>query len=109
MKILKRILIVIVILVALCAIVGLFLPSAVHIERSLTMNAKPEKVYNYVNNLHNNNEWSPWYLKDTAAKYTYEGPEAGVGAKLSWVSKNSNVGEGYQVTTEIVPNQMVKR
>jgi len=109
MKILKKILIVLVILVAIAAIVGLMLPSAVHIERSMVVNAKPAKVYAYLDNMKKDPEWSPWLLKDTAAQLQYEGPETGIGSKLSWKSDNSDVGNGSMITVESVAGEKIKR
>ena len=109
MKILKRILIVLVVLFALGAIVGLFLPKEVHVERSMAMNASPEKIYHYVDNLKKYNEYSPWHMKDTTTVYTYEGPESGVGAKMTWDGKHWQVGKGWMRTVETVPNSMIKR
>jgi effector-binding domain-containing protein len=72
------------------------------------MNAKPEKIYNYVSNMHNFNEWSPWHKIDSTTQYTFDGPESGVGSSMSWKSNNSDVGEGRQVIAEAVPNDLVK-
>lgn len=108
MKIIKRILLVLVVLIALLTIIGFFLPSQVHVERSLTMNATPQKVFNYVNDLHNFNAWSPWHKIDSTTQYTFEGPESGVGSTMTWKSNNSDVGEGKQVIAESAPNDHVK-
>jgi effector-binding domain-containing protein/ribosome-associated toxin RatA of RatAB toxin-antitoxin module len=107
MKILKRILIVLVILVALAAIIGLFLPSKMHVEESIVINAKPAKVYSLVDDLKSEPKWSPWQLRDTATIYTYEGPEHGVGSKVMWQSKE--MGNGSQSTVEVTPNEKIKR
>ena len=108
MKIIKRILLVVVALIGLMAVIGFFLPSNVHVERSLAMKASPEKVFNYISNLHHFNEWSPWHKLDSTAQYTFEGPESGVGASFSWKSNNSNVGSGKQIIIEAIPNEKVK-
>ncbi|MFI5218582.1 MAG: GyrI-like domain-containing protein [Bacteroidia bacterium] len=107
MKILKKLLIGIVVLFAVLFIISLFLPSKVHVERSLTMNAPVETVFNQVNTLKNWNNWSPWYKLDTAMKMTYEGPASGVGASYSWESENSQVGKGKLTISESVPNSLV--
>ena len=64
MKILKTILIVIVVLVALAAIVGMFMSSDVRVERSMEMKATPDALYNQVNNLKNWDNWMPWNKMD---------------------------------------------
>lgn len=108
MKIVKRIFLVLILLVLLLAVIGFFLPAKVHVERSIGIKATPDRVFNYVNGFRNFNKWSPWHKLDTAASYTFEGPENGVGASMAWKSTNSDVGAGRQVITEVIPNEMVK-
>ncbi len=94
MKTFLRILLGIIILVVLIVIVGLILPSKAHVERSLTINAPQEVLFEQVNNLHNWEEWSPWHRLDPAMKLEYSGPLSGTGASYSWNSTNKNVGDG---------------
>ena len=65
-------------------------------ERSIVINAPAEKVFTQVNSFKNFNEWSPWASIDPNTEYTYEGPETGVGARMTWVSDDPNVGTGSQ-------------
>ena len=80
MKILKLIGISILVLALLIISVGLFLPSKVHIERSIVVNNTPDVPYNLINDLTKFNDWSPWYKIDTNAAYTYSELKTGVGA-----------------------------
>lgn len=109
MKILKRILIILAILLLVVAAIGLMLPSQVHVERTVSINKPQEIVFNYVNEIINWNSWSPWYEMDTTASYTQSGPGSGVGAKLSWVSTNKNVGRGSMTYTEVVVPSTIKQ
>ena len=52
------------------------------------------------------NEWSPWKRVDPEATYRFEGPEAGVGAKMTWDGKKLR--KGSQWIEESVENQKVK-
>lgn len=108
MKVLKPILIGLVALILLLALVGLFLPSAAHVERSVRIAAPPAAVYEIANDLHRFNEWSPWFEKDPKAKYSYSGPESGVGSHLEWSSTVSSVGTGSQEIVESVPDRRVR-
>jgi len=109
MKILKRILIVFAILLMVVAVIGLMLPSHVHVERSTTISRPQEMVFDYVNNIQNWNSWSPWYELDTTASYTLSGPPSGLGAKINWVSTNKNVGTGSMTYTEVTtPSKIVQ-
>lgn len=109
MKIIKRILFILAILLLVVAAIGLMLPSQVHVERSITINKPQEMVFNYVNNINNWNTWSPWYELDTTASYVLAGPESGIGAKLTWVSTNKDVGKGSMTYTEVKVPSMIKQ
>jgi hypothetical protein len=60
-----------------------------------------------INNYHEFNKWSPWARKDAATQYTFTGPISGIGSKMSWQSKNSQVGSGSQEIIESIPSKKV--
>jgi effector-binding domain-containing protein len=101
MKALKIIGIIILVLIVLFLVVALFLPSKVNMEESITIKKQASVIYKQVNNFHNWDAWSPFQANDTAMVITYEGPEQGVDAKMSWTSKTS--GNGNMVIIESVP------
>lgn len=87
---------------------GYALPGKAHVERSASINAPAEKIYAIVSDLQRNKEWSPWTAMDPVIELSYSGPNsgaAGVGQKMSWVSKNPQVGTGSQEVTDLVPNE----
>ena len=108
MTILKNLLIGLVALIVLLAIVGLFLPSTVHLERSTVIAAPQSTVFTLLNSYKRFNEWSPWAGIDPETSYTYEGPDHGVGAKMSWQSENRDVGSGSQEITASRPWERVE-
>jgi hypothetical protein len=95
-------------LIGLGLAVGLFLPNSTHVERSITTRASPATVYGIVSGFKRFNEWSPWFELDPQAKYTYAGPESGVGAKMAWASDKPSVGSGSQEIVSVEPGQVVK-
>ena len=103
---LKKILIALLVLAALIVMIGFFLPATVHVERSITIDAPPATVFALANSFRGFNEWSPWAEIDPDAVYAYEGPDRGVGAKMSWTSEDRNVGSGSQ---EIVSSEPFSR
>jgi hypothetical protein len=96
MRILKLAFLVIAGLVGLLLVVGLFLPTAAHVERSIATKASAATVYGIVSGFGRFNEWSPWFDLDPQARYTYSGPESGVGARMEWTSEKPDVGAGSQ-------------
>ena len=108
MKILKTILIVLVVLAALFVIVGLFLPSKFHVERSAVINAPQEQVFGQGNDVKNWNNWNAWNKMDPNWELTYSEATSGVGASYSWVSENENVGKGKVTITKSEPMNLVE-
>ena len=86
---------------------GYLLPFEVTVQRQRVINVAPEKVFALVDGYKRFSEWSPWAELDPKTQYTFEGPESGIGAKMSWASKNPNVGVGTQTITELVKNSHV--
>jgi uncharacterized protein YndB with AHSA1/START domain len=82
-------------------------PSTFHIERSATMAAPPEEVFEQVNDFHHWDKWSPWLELDPNAKVTFEGPDSGEGAIFRWAG-NENVGEGSMTILESRPSELVR-
>jgi hypothetical protein len=102
MTVLKRVIIGLVTLIALIVLIGFLLPRQVHVERSIVINAPQPQLFDALNSFKRFNEFSPWAALDPNTQYTYEGPESGVGARMSWVSSDPNLGSG---TNEIVESR----
>jgi len=83
------------------------LPRNVRVERSATIAAPRATLFTLLNSYKQFNRWSPWFELDPEAKYTYEGPGAGVGAKLSWVGDPNKLGSGSQTITASEPYERV--
>jgi len=101
MKALKIIGIVLLVLVGLFFIIGIFLPAKLQMEESIVINKPASLIFKQVNNFNNWQAWSPWQATDPDMVSTYEGPEQGVGAKTTWVSKKH--GDGGMTIIENVP------
>jgi hypothetical protein len=82
-------------------------PNEFRVERSILLNAGPQTLFPYLNDLHRSNEWSPWAKLDPNMKLTYEGPQAGPGASYSW-DGNKQVGAGRLSILESTPDKQVK-
>jgi hypothetical protein len=72
-------------------ILGQFLRSSWHVERTIAIDAKPEAIYPWVAELERWPEWMPWdKQRDKNAEYTFAGN--GVGATMSWHGKKLDPG-----------------
>lgn len=88
--------IVAIILVFLAAIVvGLFMPSHGHIERSLAISHDPHQTYDLLNNFRRFADYAGPVLKaeDPDVKITVSGAPYGPGAKVTWSGDPKKVGE----------------
>ena len=105
MKILKFLGISVVVLVILFFGIAMFLPSEVHVERTLVIPASEEVVFDQINDLRHWKNWSPWHKMDPEMIITYEGFLQGEGASYRW--KSDKVGSGQLRITESHPNQYI--
>lgn len=109
MKVLKTIIQVIVIVMLVLALIGWLLPREVEVYREITINAPADKVYGVVNDLKQMDNWSPWHKIDPeGTTYSFEGPNSGVGMKMSWESDHDQVGTGSQEIVESTEASLVK-
>lgn len=107
MKTILKILGVILLLVIAYAVIAMFAFSKdYHYEKSITINAPKEKVWQYVSSLKGYNMWDPFSKADKNIVITYSGTSGQVGDSYHWKG-NDDVGEGEQTIKEIVPNEKV--
>ena len=107
MKVLRILLYILLGIVALFVILALIGPKESTIERSITIEAPKEIVWEHVNSLQDMEEWNPWIERDTAMEASYTGEEGDVGSKYSWKSDSINVGTGTQTITKVSPTDTI--
>ena len=104
----RNILYVVVITSFIIVIVGLFLPSAVHVERRIAIDRPPTTVFTILNSFRHFRSWSPWAQRDPEATYEFSGPPVGAGARMSWDGDPRQVGSGWQEIIESRPPSLVR-
>lgn len=77
-------------------------PDTFRVQRSVTIQAPPEKIFPLINDLPRWKEWSPYEKKDPAMKRTFSGPAGGKGASYAWEG-NNEVGQGRMEIAETTP------
>jgi uncharacterized protein YndB with AHSA1/START domain len=99
---LKVIVLTITVLIATLLIYTATQPDAFRVQRTVSINASPDKVFGLINDFHTWASWSPWEKKDLAMKKTHSGAPQGKGAVLEW-DGNKDVGTGRMEVLEAVP------
>lgn len=103
---LKVIGIVVVVLIAGLLVYAATRPDSFHVQRTTSIKAPAEKIFSYINDLHQWEAWSPYVKLDPAMKTQYSGAASGKGAVYAWQG-NSKAGAGQVTITDTTsPNKV---
>jgi hypothetical protein len=81
-------------------------PNRLHIWRSASIQAPPEKIFPLINDFHHWVAWSPYEKKDLTMKRLLSGADQGKGARYAW-DGNQDIGEGSMEILESSPPSQV--
>jgi hypothetical protein len=101
MKILKRIFLFILAIIAIALIAALFVKKDMKAEKEIVINKPRTDVFNYIKFLKNQDNYAKWNKMDPAMKKTYTGTDGTVGFTSAWDSDNKDVGKGEQTITAL--------
>lgn len=107
MKILKRIGLFLLLLIALALVTAFFVKKEMHAEREVVINKPKAEVFNYVKYLKNQNDFSKWASIDPAMKKEFHGTDGTAGFVSAWESENSKVGKGEQTITGLKEGERI--
>ena len=105
MRIVKRIAIIMVVLLLILVVVGFILPSKYQAERSITIKAPAETIFEQVNDLEKRVLWSPWEADDPDMEITFGKIKVGKGASYSWDGEKH--GKGTLTITKSQPYSLI--
>lgn len=106
MKILIRIIIGLAVVIVGIFAIAATRPNTYTVERSLKINAAPEKIFPYLISWKKGLEWSAWEKTDKDVVRKFTGPESGLGAVYEFEGKKA--GHGILSIKSLVPNDNVK-
>ncbi|WP_312162677.1 SRPBCC family protein [Phenylobacterium sp.] len=97
--------------ILILAVLGLVAYAANHpgdfrVERTATVRAAPETLYDLIEDFHRWTAWSPYENIDADLKRTYAGAERGVGAIYGWEGRKTGVGR-MAITEAVRPSQVL--
>lgn len=101
MKILKVLVFGLVGLLVVLLIAGFFMPKSWRVQRSVTIDAKPETIQPHVADLSRWPEWMPWMVEDPQTTVSFEGERTEVGSVMRWHS--AKTGDGALKLTKTSP------
>ena len=81
-------------------------PDTFRVQRSINIQAPPEKIFGVLNDFHQSASWSPYEKKDPAMKRAFSGPDSGKGAVYQFEG-NKEVGKGRLTITDTTPPSKV--
>jgi uncharacterized protein YndB with AHSA1/START domain len=98
----------IILAVAIAAVLVLAMTksSTLRVQRSISIQAPPERIFPLISDFHQWLHWSPYERKDPAMKRTYEGAANGKGAVYAW-NGDKNVGSGRMEILEASAPQRI--
>lgn len=103
----KIIVFVFLLLIAGVLILAATRPDTFKVERSLSMQASPEKIFALIGEFRQWESWSPWEKKDPAMQRQFSELTSGKGTSYAW-DGNKDVGKGSMTITEATaPSRLV--
>jgi hypothetical protein len=106
-EIIAVIAVVLAIAIAIILILAATKPDRFGVQRAISVQAPPEKIFPLINDFHQWGTWSPYENKDPAMKRSYSGAASGKGAVYAW-DGNKNVGSGrMEILDTSAPSKIV--
>lgn len=81
-------------------------PDTFSVQRSRSIHAPPDKIFELISDFHRWASWSPYEKLDPAMKKTYTGALSGKGAVYEWAG-NGKAGQGRMEITDASPGSKV--
>lgn len=104
---LKLLVILIIVVIAVILVLARLKPDSFRVERSANIQAPPEKIFPYLNDLRGWAAWSTWERMDPNMKKTFSANSSGQGASYEWEG-NKKVGHGrMQIIESAAPSRVV--
>jgi len=89
-------------------IAGYFMSPIQSIERSIEVEAYPEDVFPFLNNLKTYSQWSPLHAQIADAQIIYGGADEGIGQTMAWQGSAGSYSFGSQEITQSQPGEFVQ-
>jgi uncharacterized protein YndB with AHSA1/START domain len=93
--------------VAVVLIIAARKPDIIQIQRSIVIDAPPEKIFPLIDDFHNWGTWAPQDREDPSIQRTFSGPPSGAGAESEWTSKGRAGTGRMSIAVSVPPRRVV--
>jgi Polyketide cyclase / dehydrase and lipid transport len=107
MKIIKKIILGLLVIIAITLIAGFFMQKEYTVKREITINQPKDSVFKFVKFLKNQDKYSVWNKMDPNMKKTASGVDGTVGYIAGWESQNKDLGVGEQEIKKITEGERI--
>lgn len=105
--IMKKTILILIFILVIVAIIPIFLPKTMHVEREYIYNNPIEEVFQNFNELKIFTSFNEWTSKDDDIILNFSKQTKGLNAKYSWKSKDKTVGDGHIKIIEVADNEFI--
>ena len=102
---LLEIIVALAIVFVLAVVFAVALPSHRHIERSVEVSSPARQIFDVIDGFRTFPSWNALRAYDSRVQLNFDGPAAGPGAKVNWISKDSRIGNGSLTVSNNPPQQ----
>ncbi|UBM57952.1 SRPBCC family protein [Marinilongibacter aquaticus] len=103
----KKILYIVLILIAIPLIAALFVKKSYSVEKSVVIDKPKAEVFDYIKYVKNQDKFSVWNQLDPHMRKSYTGTDGTVGFVYAWDSDSTNAGSGEQEIKSIEDGKRV--
>ncbi len=107
MNLFKGIFYFVILIIGAVLLAALFAPSSETVKRSVIIDKDIKHVFNEVASVKRWSNWDPWHDLDTAQVRNFTGDLSAGSYGFDWISKKTDLGKGYIVFNEVVPNESI--
>lgn len=104
----QRVIAVLILIIILALVIVYFLPSTIHLEKSMILKARSEVVFDQINHPNAWRKWAAWIKEDPMINLTEHGPVSSEGAAMEWSSKVPEIGTGNMIIRSSQPPTRVQ-
>lgn len=106
MKLMKKILLAVVVLVAIPFVIALFVKNEYVVQRTIIIKRPQQEVFGFIKLLKNQDSYNKWVMMDPRMKKEFKGKDGTVGSIYAW--EGEKAGKGEQEIVSIIDGKRIE-